>query len=143
MDTNEPARHPAGGNEILYKDLSYKIVGLAMGVHSKLGYGFLEKVYENALMVLFRREGIEAKQQAPITVYFEEEAVGNYYADILVEDKVILEIKPARHTAGGSVENIIDAHIAQTLNYLKATGLRLAIILNFSKEKLKYKRIVK
>ena len=127
MDTNE--------DEILYKDLSYKIVGLAMKVHSKLGYGFLEKVYENALMVLFRREGIEAKQQAPITVYFEEEAVGNYYADILVEDKVILEIK--------SVENIIDAHIAQTLNYLKATGLRLAIILNFSKEKLKYKRIVK
>ena len=127
MDTNE--------DEILYKDLSYKIVGLAMRVHSKLGYGFLEKVYENALMVLFRREGIEAKQQAPITVYFEEEAVGNYYADILVEDKIILEIK--------SVENIIDAHIAQTLNYLKATGLRLAIILNFSKEKLKYKRIVK
>ncbi len=127
MNTNE--------NEILYKDLSYKIVGLAMKVHSKLGYGFLEKVYENALMVLFRREGIEAKQQVPITVNFEEEVVGNYYADILVEDKVILEIK--------SVENIIDAHIAQTLNYLKATGLRLAIILNFSKEKLEYKRIVK
>ena len=127
MDTNE--------NEILYKDLSYKIVGIAMRVHSKLGYGFLEKVYENALMVLFRREGIEAKQQVPITVYFEEEVVGNYYADILVQDKVILEIK--------SVENIIDAHIAQTLHYLKATGLRLAIILNFSKEKLEYKRIVK
>ena len=127
MNTNE--------NEILYKDLSYKIVGLAMKVHSKLGYGFLEKVCENALMVLFRREGIEAKQQVPITVNFEEEVVGNYYADILVEAKVILEIK--------SVENIIDAHIAQTLNYLKATGLRLAIILNFSKEKLEYKRIVK
>ena len=71
----------------------------------------------------------------PITIYFEEEVVGNYYADILpahhpaggVEDKVILEIK--------SVENIIYSHIAQTLNYLKATGLRLAIILNFSKEK--------
>jgi len=135
MDTNE--------NEILYKDLSYKIVGLAMRVHSKLGYEFLEKVYENALMVLFRREGIEAKQQAPITVYFEKEVVGNYYADILVEDRVILEIKPARHPAGGSVEKIIDAHIAQTLNYLKATRLRLAIILNFSKEKLEYKRIVK
>jgi len=108
MNTNE--------NEILYKDLSYKIVGLAMKVHSKLGYGFLEKAYESALMVLFRREGIEAKQQMPITVYFEKEAVGNYYADIL---------------------------IAQTLNYLKATGLRLAIILNFTKEKLEYKRIVK
>ena len=127
MDTNEI--------EILYKDLSYNIVGLAMKVHRKLGYGFLEKVYENALIVLFRREGIEAKQQVPITVYFEEEVVGNYYADILIEDNVILEIK--------SVENIIDAHIAQTLNYLKATGLRLAIILNFSKEKLEYKRIIK
>jgi hypothetical protein len=102
MDTNEPARHPAGGDEILYKDLSYRIVGLAMRVHSKLGYGFLEKVYENALMVLFGREGIQAKQQVPITVYFEEEVVGNYYADI----------PPA-------------------------------IILNFSKEKLEYKRIVK
>ena len=135
MDTNE--------DEILYKDLSYKIVGLAMRVHRELGYGFLEKVYENALMVLFRREAIEAKQQAPITVYFEKEVVGNYYADILVEDKVILEIKPARHPAGGSVEKIIDAHIAQTLNYLKATGLRLAIILNFSREKLEYKRIIK
>jgi len=134
MDTNEPARHPAGGNEILYKDLSYKIVGIAMRVHSKLGYGFLEKVYENALMVLFRREGIEAKQQAPITVYFEEEVVGNYYADILVEDKVILEIK--------SVENIIDAHIAQSLNYLKATGLRLAIILNFRKKNLNTKELL-
>jgi GxxExxY protein len=135
MDTNE--------DEILYKDLAYKIVGLAMRVHRELGYGFLEKVYENALMVLFRREAIEAKQQAPITVYFEKEVVGNYYADILVEDKVILEIKPARHPAGGSVEKIIDAHIAQTLNYLKATGLRLAIILNFSREKLEYKRIIK
>jgi len=89
MDTNE--------NEILYKDLAYKIVGPAMRVHRELGYGFLEKVYESALMVLFRREAIEAKQQAPITVYFEKEVVGNYYADILVEDKVILEIKPARH----------------------------------------------
>ena len=127
MDTNE--------NTVLYKTLSYNIVGIAMRVHSKLGYGFLEKVYENALMVLFRREGIEAKQQGPITVYFEEEIVGSYYADILIEDKVILEIK--------SVEHIIDAHIAQTLNYLKATGLHLAIILNFSKEKLEYKRIVK
>ncbi len=63
MSTNE--------DKILYKDLSYKVVGLAMQVHSKLGYGFLEKVYENALMVLFKREGVQAKQQAPITVCFE------------------------------------------------------------------------
>jgi len=85
MDTNE--------NKILYKDLSYKIVGLAMQVHNKLGFGFSEKVYENSTMILFRREGIQAKQQTPITVYFEGEVVGDYYADILVEDKIILEFQ--------------------------------------------------
>ncbi len=121
--------------KILYKDTSYKIVGLAMEVHSKLGYGFLEKVYENAMMVLFRRESISAKQQAPITVYFDGEIVGDYYADILVEDKIILELK--------ALEKITDAHRAQTLNYLKATGLRLAILLNFGKQKLEYERFVK
>ena len=124
MDTNK--------DKILYKDLSYKIVGLAMEVHSKLGYGFLEKVYENAMMVLLRREGIHAKQQAPITVYFDGEVVGDYYADILVEDNIILELK--------AIERITDAHRAQTLNYLKATGLHLAILLNFGKERLKYER---
>jgi GxxExxY protein len=128
MNTNED-------NIIIYKDLSYKLIGLAMRVHSGLGHGFLEKVYERALMILLRRENIESAQQAPITVTFEGEAVGDYYADILVENKVILEIK--------SAEKIIDAHRAQALHYLKATGLRLAIILNFGKEKLEYERMVK
>jgi GxxExxY protein len=126
MDSNK--------EKILYKDLSYKIVGLAMEVHRKLGYGFLEKVYGNAMMVLLRQQGIHAKQQAPITVYFNGEVVGDYYADILVEDKIILELK--------AIEKIADAHRAQTLNYLKATGLQLAIILNFGKERLEYERFV-
>lgn len=126
MDTNK--------KELLYKDISYKLTGLAMQVHTTLGYGFLEKVYENALMVLLRKEGITAEQQAPITVYFEGEVVGEYYADILVEGKIILELKAA--------EKIVDNHVAQTLNYLKATGLHLAILLNFGKERLEYKRIV-
>ena len=77
--------------DILYKELSYKIIGLAMQVHNKLGYGFLEKVYENALMVLLRREGIQATQQAPIEVYFEGEVIGDYYANILVEEKILKE----------------------------------------------------
>ncbi len=126
MNTNE--------EKIVYKDLSYKIVGLAMEAHSKLGYGFLEKVYENAMMVLFLREGIHAKQQAPITVFFDGEVVGDYYADILVEDKIILELK--------AIEKITDVHRAQTLNYLKATGLRLALLINFGKQRLKYERFV-
>jgi GxxExxY protein len=120
--------------EFLYKDLSYKIIGLAMEVHNKLGHGFLEKVYENALMLLFRREGIGARQQAPVKVYFDGEVVGEYFTDILVEDKIILEIK--------ALDKIIDAHIAQTLNYLKATDLRIAIILNFGKRKLEYERLI-
>lgn len=124
----------ANENNILYKDLSYKIIGLPIEVHNKLGYGFLEKVYENALMILFRREGIKAEQQAPIKVYFEGEIAGEYFADILVEDKIILELK--------ALEKIIDVHKAQALNYLKATGLRLVIILNFGKNKLEYERLV-
>ncbi|MBW2249486.1 MAG: GxxExxY protein [Deltaproteobacteria bacterium] len=121
-------------NNILYKDLSYQIIGLAMEVHRKLGYGFLEKVYENSLMILFRREGIRSEQQYPIKVYFEGEVVGNYVADILIEDKIIIELK--------CVEKINNIHKAQTLNYLKATRMRLAIILNFAKDKLQYQRLV-
>lgn len=123
------------GETILYQDLSFKIVGLAMQVHNDLGHGFLEKVYENALMVILKREGILARQQAAVPVYFMEEIVGEYYADIFVEEKIILEIK--------SVEKIIGIHRAQALNYLKATGLRLAIILNFGKEKLEFQRLVR
>ena len=126
MDSNK--------EKILYKDLSYKIIGLAMEVHSKLGYGFLEKIYENAMMVLLRREGIHATQQAPITVYFDGKVVGDYYADILVDDRIVLELK--------AIEKLTNIHRAQTLNYLKATGLRLGVLLNFGKEKLQYERFV-
>jgi len=120
--------------KIFYKDLSYKIVGLAMQVHTELGYGFLEKVYENALMILLKENGIKAEQQIPIKVHFHGHIVGEYIADALVEDCIILELK-----AQGK---IIENHKAQTLNYLKATGLKLAILLNFGKHKLEYERLV-
>ena len=123
-----------GRFEIGSKDLSYQIIGLAMEAHRKLGYGFLEKVYENSLMILFRREGIRSEQQYPIKVYFEGEVVGNYVADILIEDKIIIELK--------CVEKINNIHKAQALNYLKATRMRLAIILNFAKDKLQYQKLV-
>jgi GxxExxY protein len=119
--------------KILYGDLSYKIIGLAMEVHRKLGYGFLEKIYENSLMVLFRRDEIPASQQALINVRFEGEIVGNYMADILVDEKIILELK--------CVEKITDVHRAQALNYLKATGKQVAIIINFAKVRLEYERL--
>lgn len=85
------------------------------------------------MMVLIRREGVNAVQQAPIKVKFQGWVVGDYFADILVEEKIVLELK--------SADRIIDAHKAQALNYLKATGMQLAIILNFGKEKLEYERL--
>jgi len=120
--------------KILYKELSYKIIGLAMQVHRELGPGFLEKVYENSMMILFRKENIPAINQAPINVYFESEIVGHYVADILVDERIILELK--------CIETIANVHRAQVLNYLKATGKQLAIILNFAKKKLEYERLI-
>ena len=120
--------------KILHKELSYKVVGLAMQVHTELGYGFLEKVYENALMILLGENGVKAEQQVPIKVYFHERIVGEYIADILIEDCTILELK--------AQEKIIEIHKVQTLNYLKATGLSLAILMNFGKHKLECERLV-
>lgn len=120
--------------KILYRELSYKIVGLAMQVHTELGYGFLEKVYENALMISLKENGINAEQQIPIKVYFHGQIVGEYIADVLVENCIILELK--------SQININDIHKSQTLNYLKATGLKLGLLLNLGKRKLESERLV-
>ena len=119
---------------IIYKELSYKIIELALEVHNELGCGFLEKVYENALMILLDREGIPAKQQAPADVYFQNKVVGQYFADILVDNKIILELK--------TIEAIANVHKAQVLNYLRATGIKLGLILNFAKPRFEYKRMV-
>lgn len=121
-------------DKFLYCDLSYKITGLAMEVHKKLGCGFLEKFYENSIMVVLRRDGIAAKQQSSVKVYFDREEVGYYVADILVEGKLILELK--------TVSGLIDEPKAQALNYLKATNLRLAILLNFGTKSLQYHRLI-
>jgi len=120
--------------EILYKELGFDIIGVAMKVHSDLGSGFLEKVYENAMMVLFRKRSIIVEQQKNLNLTYYGENIGRYVADILVEDKIILELKV--------VDKITDIHIAQTINYLKITGQKLGIILNFKNEKLEYKRII-
>jgi len=120
--------------KILHKDLSYNIVGLAMQLHTELGHGFLEKVYENSLMLLFEEKGIHAVQQFPVPVLFHGKIVGDYVADIIVENSVILELK--------ALDKISEIHKAQTLNYLKATNFRLALLINFGKWKLEYPRMV-
>lgn len=120
--------------KIVYKDLSYQIVGIAMQVRKELGFGFLEKVYENSMMVLLEENRIEAKQQFPISVSFHGRIVGDYIADILVDNRIILELK--------AQDKITLVHKAQTLNYLKATNMRLAILINFGKDRLEFERLV-
>ena len=119
---------------ILHKELSYKLVGLAMQVHRELGPGFLEKVYENALMILFEENGISAQAQFPVKVYFHGRSVGDFIAEILVENSIILELK--------AHERLLQLHRAQTLNYLRATNYRLALLLNFGKASLEHERLV-
>lgn len=121
-------------DKILYKDLSYEIVAAAIDVWKTLGFGFLEKVYENALMVELRERKIPCEQQQPIKVQYHGEIVGDYIGDIVVDGKIIIELKSA---------NAIDgAHVVQALNYLKATGLRLGLVLNFGPDKLDFKRVI-
>ena len=105
-----------------------------MEVHSELGPGFLEKVYENAMMELFKEKNINAEQQFLIPVVFRGKIVGEYFADIFVENKIILELK--------TVGKITDIFKAKAIHYLKATGTNLAIIINFKSESLQYERIV-
>lgn len=119
---------------LLHGDLTYKIIGLGMQVHRTLGHGFLEKVYENSLMVLLAKSGILAEQQVPIKVVFEGVVVGDYFSDILVERSVILERK--------TCDRITDIHKAQALNYLKATGIDLALILNFGAKNFEHHRLI-
>ena len=106
-----------------HREITDKVLKAFYHVYNTLGYGFLEKVYQNALALTLRKMSVQAEPRVPITVMFEGEPVGEYYADVLVEGVVILELK--------CVEAITDAHEAQLLNYLKATGIRVGLILNF------------
>ena len=106
-----------------YAELTEKIIGIFYKVYNNLGYGFLEKVYENAMMLEFKNENIPAVSQYAIRVLYQNEIVGEYFADILVDGKVIVEIKAAR--------NLGLDNEAQLLNYLKATDKEVGLLLNF------------
>ena len=114
--------------------ITERIIGCAFTVSNTLGAGFLEKVYENALVIELRGAGLYVEQQKAMQVYYREQVVGEYLADILVNGVVILELKAA--------QAIADAHQAQLLNYLRATGLRLGLILNFGSPRLGIKRMI-
>lgn len=115
-------------------DITYAINGSVFEVNKVLGPGFLEKVYENALLIELRRRGITADNQIPIKVIYKENVVGEYIVDILVEGKIIIELK--------TVKAIDKIHEAQLLNYLKATGIRVGILVNFKHPKTEIKRMV-
>lgn len=115
----------------LYGDITDKIIGSAYKVYNTLGTGFLEKVYENALKHELEKNALKVMQQYPIKVYYEEKVVGEYFADLLVEDKVIVELKVA------SAINTI--HEVQIINYLKASKIRVGLLINFGNE-IKIKR---
>jgi len=109
-----------------YKELTEKIIGIFYKVYNNLGYGFWENVYENAMMLDFKKENIPAVSQYAIKVLYEDEIVGEYFADIMVDGKVIVEIKAAK--------NLALEHEAQLLNYLKATDKEVGLLLNFGPE---------
>lgn len=110
--------------ELQHKDITDKILhAFFKVVYAELGYGFLEKVYQNAMTIALRSMGLNVKNQERITVYFQGQVVGEYFADLIVEDKVIVELKAA--------SRLLVEHEAQLLNYLRATPYEVGLILNF------------
>ena len=116
------------------QDLTKQIIGGCFEVSNELGCGFLEGVYERALLVALRDRGLSADSQVPLEVRFRDETVGQFYADLVVEEAVIVELK--------AVSALAPEHEAQVPNYLKASGISVALLVNFGKPRLEYKRFV-
>ena len=115
-------------------DITYATNGAVFEVNRILGSGFLEKVYENALLIELKTRGLKAESQVPVKVFYKEKTVGEYIVDILVEKKVIVELK--------TVEKFDKVHEAQLLNYLKASGIKIGLLVNFKHPKAEIKRMV-
>ncbi len=113
-------------------DVTKRIIGCAYAVSNSLGAGFLEKVYENALAHELRKSGLDARQQQPIEVVYDGTVVGDYQGDIIVEDSVIVELK--------TVKAFDEIHFAQCINYLKATRMKICLLINFGQPKIEIKR---
>jgi GxxExxY protein len=132
--TNEGSIDPEQ-RRLMLDQITERIIGCVHQVSNTLGFGFLEKVYENALTVELPRAGLRVAQQRRIEVRYRDVLVGEFVADILVEECVIIEIK--------AVKSFEDIHTAQCVNYLKATGLQVCLLVNFGTSKAMIKRIVR
>jgi len=118
-----------------YKELTEKIIGCAYRVYNKMGFGYLESVYEKCMLIELRKAGFDIESQKPIRVQYGGEVVGDFIADILVNDTVILELKSGR--------KLVEAHEVQLVNYLVATGKPLGPLINFGETRVAVKRKVK
>ena len=118
-----------------YKELTERIIGCAFRVYNQMGFGFLESVYKKCLMIELHKAGISAESQQQISVIYDNQPVGQFVADIVVEDQVILELK--------SVQNLATAHEVQLVNYLTATRKDIGLLLNFCPDKVEVKRKVR
>ncbi len=133
MNTDKTEEEREGEmDEGVMNGLSERIIGAADKVSNVLGCGFLEKVYENALVLELRKSGLFVEPQRPIPVYYDDVQVGEYFADLVVEKAIIVELKAINH--------LDDVHAAQCINYLKGTGLTLCLLLNFGKPRVEVKR---
>lgn len=118
----------------LHSDITEKIIKAYYNVYNTLGYGFLEKVYENAMIIELTNLGLETQNQVPISVYYEGDVVGNYFADIVVNNSVIIEVK--------AIESLRKEHECQLVNYLKATDIEVGLLINFGKEPKFIRRVL-
>ena len=121
-------------DKVIFKELSYKIVGLLFDVYNDLGYGYQEKYYERAIEKYFIDNNISFKKQVPYKIVFRGEIIGRYYLDFLVEDKIVLEIKKGNYFSRNN--------IGQVNGYLKSTNKKLAILANFTSDGVKFRRIL-
>jgi len=122
-------------SDLLHAELTHKIIGAAMEVHRTLGTGFLEAVYEDALAVELRLQGIRYEKQKALCVFYKGHKVRDYVCDFLVENTVLVELK--------AIKRLTATEESQLLNYLKGTGLELGLLINFGESSLKYKRFIK
>ncbi|MBE7554116.1 MAG: GxxExxY protein [Anaerolineales bacterium] len=120
--------------QFLYRDLSFAVIGAAMEVHRLLGPGFLESVYEEALDYEFKQRGLRYQRQAELTVRYKDIIAGKFYADFLMEEKLVVELK--------ATKQLTEIDEAQLLNYLKGTGYRVGLLINFGSVSLQHTRRV-
>jgi GxxExxY protein len=118
---------------MIHEEMTEKILKVCFDVSNELGCGFLESVYQNALLFALREAGLKAESQTPLKVTFRGQIVGEFFADIVVENSVLLELKAAKALA--------PEHLAQVMNYLKATGIEVGLLVNFGNPKLEYRRL--